>query len=82
MVYGVDSILQFLRDLAGTRSLGELVNDALESYVSTNLVRDLSSKEDELTSLSEVARKRPKPHGSSVEIIASRRRGHNSRLSR
>ena len=51
-------------------------------YVSTNLVRDLSSKEDELTSLSEVTRKRPKAHGSSVEIIASRRRGRNTRLSR
>jgi len=81
-VYIDDSIRKSLKDSAGTGSLSELVNDALESYMSTSLVRDLSSKEDELPSLSEVTRRRPKARGSSAEIIASQRRGRNAGLSR
>ncbi len=81
-VYVDDSTRQLLRDSTGGKSLSAIVNDALESYMSASLVRDLSSKEDEFPSLSEVTRRRPKARGSSVEIIASQRRGRNARLSR
>ena len=81
-VYVDDSTRQLLRDSAGRKSLSAIVNDALESYMSASLVRDLSSKEDEFPSLSEVTKRRPRAHGSSVEIIASQRRGRNASLSR
>jgi len=80
-VYVDDSIRQLLRDSTGTRSLSEIVNDALESYMSASLVRDLSSKE-EFPSLSDVVKKRPRARGSSADIIASQRRGRSARLSR
>jgi hypothetical protein len=85
-VYVDDSVRKLLNDSLGGRSLSEVVNDALESYVSAIFVRDLSfpSKKAEagFPSLSEVVRRRPKVRGSSTEIIGSQRRGRNARLSR
>ena len=82
-VYIDESLRRLLKDSAGTQSLSELVNDALESYISAGLVRDLPSdtKNQGFPSLSEVVKRRPKAHGSSAEIIASQRRGRNARLS-
>ena len=87
-VYINDSIRQFLKESAGSESISKLVNDALESYMSATLVKDLappsSKKKDwNFPSLSEVEKRRPRSKGvlSSTEIIASQRRGRNARLS-
>ena len=84
-VYIDDSVRQILKDSAGEKSFSELVNDALESYLSASLVGDLSplgKNGNELPSLSEVARRRPRVTGSSSEIISSQRRDRNARVSR
>jgi hypothetical protein len=83
-VYVDDSIRQMLKNSAGTRSLSEIVNEALESYMSSGLIREMpvsGEKAAGFPSLSEVTRKRPSAKGSSVEIIASQRRGRNASLS-
>jgi hypothetical protein len=84
-VYIDDSIRQSLKkEAAGSESISKLVNDALESYLSATLLRDLSLPDltnDEYPSLSEVERKRPKARGSSDRIISNQRRGRDDRLS-
>jgi hypothetical protein len=85
-VYIDESIRQLLKESAGEESYSKIVNDALESYISGALVKDLSppkKKKGEMTypSLSEVVKRRPKARGSSAEIISSQRRGRNARLS-
>ena len=84
-VYVDESVKRLLKESAGDRKLSEIVNDALESYMSSTLVRDLYptlKKDAEFPSLSEVVRRRPRALGSSAEIIASQRRGRGARISR
>ena len=83
-VYIDDSLRKLLKDAADTKSLSQLVNEALESYISASLVKDMPSDKSNkgLPSLSEVVKKRPKARGSSAGIIANQRRGRNDRLSR
>jgi hypothetical protein len=84
-VYIDDSVRQLLKESAGTESISKFVSDALESYMSAILVRDLVPPNNKTNrsfpSLSEVEKRRPKAQGSSAEIIASQRRGRNARLS-
>ena len=88
-VYIDDSMRQFLKESADTESISKVVNDALESYLSAALVKDLAPptsprrKESGFPSLSEVEKRRPHSKGlvSSTEIIAGQRRGRNARLS-
>ena len=84
-VYIDDSVRQFLKESAGTESISKLVNDALESYMSATLVKDLTPPGKKKTwnfpSLSEVERRRPRSRSSSTEIISNQRRSRNARLS-
>lgn len=89
-VYIADSVRQFLKEeSADTESISKVVNDALESYMSATLVKDLAPptsprrKESGFPSLSEVEKRRPDSKGlvSSTEIIAGQRRSRNARLS-
>jgi hypothetical protein len=86
-VYIDESIRQLLKESAGEESYSKIVNDALESYISGALVKDLSPPKEKTKgemsypSLSEVVKRRPKAEGSSAEIISSQRRGRNARLS-
>ena len=89
-VYIDDSVRQFLKESAAdSESISKIVNDALESYMSATLVKDLtlpaSSRRKQLNfpSLSEVEKRRPSSKGlrSATEIITSQRRGRNARLS-
>jgi len=76
-VYVDDSVMKSLREFASGKKISKIVNDALESYLSSTLVRDLSfpdSSDIRFPSLSEVVKKRPKARGSSAGIIASQRR--------
>ena len=89
-VYVDDSVRKFLKESAVSESISKIVSDALESYLSSTIVRDLipptSSKRKEwnFPSLSEVENRRPSSKGlvSAEEIIATQRRGRNARLSR
>ncbi|HXQ93170.1 MAG TPA: hypothetical protein VN739_09215 [Nitrososphaerales archaeon] len=84
-VYVDDSVRKSLRESARGKKISQIVNDALESYLSSTLVRDLSfpdKGDNEFPSLSEVVKKRPRVRGSSAGIIASQRRGRSARLSR
>ncbi len=87
-VYIDDSIRRFLKESGESESISKLVNDALESYMSATIVKDLvppgtKKKEWNFPSLSEVEKRRPKSKGllSAAEIMASQRRGRNARLS-
>ena len=85
-VYIDDSTKQFLKESIESESISKVVNDALESYMSASLVKDLiplKSKEWSFPSLSEVEKRRPKSKGlsSATEIITNQRRGRNARLS-
>lgn len=83
-VYIDDSTRKLLNEYRGEKSLSQIVNDALDSYIPAGLVRDLSLPAKELVvfpSLSEVVKRRPRASGSSAEIIASHRKGRNARLS-
>ncbi len=86
-VYVDDWVRRSLKESAGPQSISKLVNDALESYLSATLVRDLGPPSRNKTStrgfpsISEVKRRRPRAKGSSAEIITSQRRGRNARLS-
>ena len=88
-IYVDDSIRQKLNEAAIDRSISDIVNDALESYLVSSMIGDLfpfmegqEALSDELPSISEVKRRRPKVKGSSSEILASQRRGRNDRISR
>ncbi|MDA4111989.1 MAG: hypothetical protein OK439_05580 [Thaumarchaeota archaeon] len=83
-VYIDDSLMKLLKDETETMSLSQVVNDALESYFSVSLVRDLPSSKNNgrLPLLSEVIKKRPKSRSPSAWIIANQRRGRKDRLSR
>jgi hypothetical protein len=90
-VYIDDSVRQLLKESAGSEeSISKLVNDALESYMSASLVKELfpphrGKKKEELgfPSLSEVEKRRPRSKGlaSAAEIIANQRRRRNASLS-
>ena len=88
-VYIDDSTKKLLKDYTGEESLSRLVNDAIESYMSAIIVRDLEAPTTTTTkeamsfpSVSEVEKERPRAQGSSTEIIAGQRRSRNARLSR
>lgn len=87
-VYIDNSIRQFLKESDESENISKLVNDALESYMSATLVRELvppgrKKGEWSFPSLSEVEKRRPKSKGltSAEEIIASQRRVRNESLS-
>jgi len=91
-VYVDDSVRQFLKETAtDAESISRVVNDALESYMSVTLVKDLTSpgparKEwKNFPSLSEVERRRPKSRKgealTSAEVIADQRRDRHARVS-
>jgi hypothetical protein len=98
-VYIEDSVKRQLKEEAnGSKSLSELVNDALESYLSAQLINDFAtpyaSNEKkgkrhlarfELPSLSEVKKRRPRISStspSSAEIISELRSDRIARISR
>ncbi len=84
-VYIDESLKRLIKETSGDRKISDVVSDALESYMAAGLVSDLELPNrvsvNELPSLSEVRKKRPKVRGSSTEIISHQRRDANARLS-
>ena len=83
-IYIDESTRQLLKE-SNEGSYSKIVNDALESYISAGLVKDLSppnkKKDASFPSLSEGVKRRPKARGSSTQIISSQRRERNARVS-